>query len=143
VNPEEITASFFQKNNFGWIPMDDGGHILGITDQDGSRALTLTGCVQHEDKWMSWKLQFCSMDISIKQTTTDICAFLLFGDYEAILDEHGKPIFMEAIESTKKEMEPHYMAFPGFRELQESTKSSVRKAKKFLQEGGDGEGWKD
>jgi hypothetical protein len=146
-------VGFFEKNDFGWIQSPIGGHILGVRAGEDPRPLVASRCMIRGRMSSHSQMRLWTQKAESLENLVGICAFLLFGDYEALFDEFGQPVFLEGVEEAKEAFLPHYREIPEFLEIEAATKNSQTDMEAFMDRVADdrgadddrdvdGEGWK-
>lgn len=149
----EAALEFFKLNHLGWIeahPPNKGGTqkgwILG-TCEGTLEHIVASNCHLAGEVAGHTQMRLWSATPENPEHIAGICAFLLFGNYEAIFTEGGRPIFLEGVEKTKPVFQEHYASLPTFKGVNDASMIGDRKIQEIIEKqrrnGGQGEEWKN
>mgnify|MGYP003589888836 CR=1 FL=1 len=144
----EAAVRFFQPNDLGWITGHPGGGvILGVRGEEAARPLVATRCLLEGRNSVHSQMRLWTKNSESLENLVGICAFILFGDYDALFDELGQPVFLEGVEEAKAIFEPHYRNIPEFLEIEAATRKSQKEMENLMRreidDDNEGEEWKN
>lgn len=133
-------GELFQTNRFGWMATGgngphgpQGGWILS-TDAEGSPDHVVafsSRLAEHVTGQTRMRLWVAHPENP--ETAAGICAFLIFGKYEALFTGSGQPIFFEASEETRRAYALHYQTIPLFKAISTALEKGDEQVKEMLE----------